>query len=249
MTPSFYTFGKDYHQVLQERIKMAMKDTNLSYKSYVDNHPLDERLIASLGRIGYYGKNQLIISPKHGTYHFLGIILLEEKWDEVLPNSTLDSCGDCRKCIDSCPTGALTENGYIQSRCLSNLNQLKAPLPDFAFEKNYALFGCDICQLVCPKNIHLTPVFHPEFELSGKEQVSINDLFSLSEKAFKDKYAGMAYLWKGKKVLLRNALTLLVKSNNHLYDDDVISLLDKTQPAWFQATLEKAIQERTRKDK
>jgi epoxyqueuosine reductase len=147
-----------------------------------------------------------------------------------------DSCGSCRQCIDACPVHALTSEGFLMEKCMSYYNQTKKVLTADEIQANYSLFGCDICQMVCPKNKQIIPVHHPEFELSGKEAVSIVDLFTTSEKDFLKKYEGMAYLWKGKTILMRNALTLLLRKNQMNYNDIIEESLTKTFPGWYKMT-------------
>ena len=154
---------------------------------------------------------------------------------EILVDN-FDSCGDCRICIDACPTNALSEKGYDSYKCISNFNQEKRPLSIEEIKANYCLFGCDICQLVCPKNINIKQSKLESFKLSGKEGVDILDLFKLSEKEFKEKYSEMAYNWKGKTILLRNALTILLRQNNYKYNDLIEESLKKYQSPWFQET-------------
>ena len=107
---------------------------------------------------------------------------------------------------------------------------------------NYLLFGCDICQIVCPKNINKGTKMHHEFELNGKEKVSIEDLFMMSEKAFKQKYSEMSYLWKGKTVLMRNALSLMYRYNMKQYQDMVLNSMSKLQVDWYQETAIKVLE-------
>lgn len=225
LVASFYTFGQDYHTVLKNRIKFVMEQLPYAYEAGVDNHPHHERLAATLAGVGYFAKNQLIINEKYGSYLFLGIVFIDVELNEeyILPFN--DSCGTCSKCIDACPVGALSENGYEMDKCISYYNQSKRILTEKEIKANYCLFGCDICQMVCPKNSGKVNPTHPEFELTGKEAVSIVDLFTLSEKQFRQKYEGMSYLWKGKTILMRNALTLVRNSKVNLSDivDDIQS--------------------------
>lgn len=236
LIPSFYTFGQDYHSVMKNKIVSTCQSLPFKYEYGVDNHPLDERLAAKLAGLGFIGKNQLIINKNFGSYIFLGYVLLDAQFDDIAKISIEDSCGDCRKCIDACPTHALSENGYIKERCISEFNQSKKTLSPAEIAANYQLFGCDICQLVCPKNININTKINVEFELSGKERVSIIDLFSDSQKEFNKKYENMAYLWKGKTLLMRNALLLMHNHKNTLYLDLVKSSIDKYQMPWYQET-------------
>lgn len=239
LVPSFYTFGQDYHTVLKDKIKKVMHALPMAYEFGVDNHPHNERLAAISAKIGFFGKNQLIINETYGSYFFLGIVFVDIEYQEEIILSIEDDCGPCRKCIDLCPTGALFEGGYDFQLCMSHFNQAKKVLSFDEMKSNYSLFGCDICQLVCPKNIQKGIKMHKEFELSGKEFVSISDLFTLSEKAFREKYNNMAYLWKGKTILMRNAMVLLDKFNHHDFDDLIKNSIDPMKPKWYTQTYDK----------
>ncbi|MDT8337203.1 MAG: DUF1730 domain-containing protein [Candidatus Izemoplasmatales bacterium] len=238
---SFYTFGKDYHIVLKNRINKVMEKIPFQYELGVDNHPHNERLAASLAGIGYFAKNQLIINQEYGSYIFLGLVFIdvEINQEHILPIT--DECGDCRICIDACPTNALSDKGYGFNKCISYYNQMKKTLNNDEINANYCLFGCDICQLVCPKNINIKSFVHPEFELSGKEAVEYEDLFLLSERQFKNKYRDMAYLWKGKTILMRNSLTILLRHKNTLYNDLIKESIDKHKMPWYQETAKKIL--------
>ena len=240
---SFYTFGTDYHQVLKNRIEKVMSKFSLSYEPCVDNHPYDERLAAVLAGIGFFGKNQLIINPKFGSYLFLGIVFVDLKISEEITLPIIDDCGSCHACIDACPTKALSNNGYDFNKCISHFNQSKRILNSEEIKANYCLFGCDICQLACPKNIDITTKLHPEFILSGREGVNIRELFTLSEKEFKEKYLDMAYLWKGKTILMRNALTLLLRQKNFGYNNLIQDSIKKYSIPWYRETAIKILEE------
>lgn len=240
LVPSFYTFGQDYHNVLKSRMMDILSDLPFEYRLGVDNHNHDERLAATLAGLGFFGKNQLIINESLGSYFFLGLVFVNVPIEHELTLSVTDDCGTCRKCIEACPTGALSDQGYQMNLCMSHYNQSKRILTDVEMAANYSLFGCDICQMVCPKNAQVKPITHPEFELSGKEMVSIVDLFTKSEQQFKTEYAGMPYLWKGKTVLMRNALLVLKRLHNTHYND----LIETTQgkyPLWYQDTLDRVL--------
>ncbi|MDA3932441.1 MAG: hypothetical protein PF513_06870 [Tenericutes bacterium] len=236
LVPSFYTFGKDYHLVMKEKIQKICDTLKIKYDYGVDNHSLDERLAAKLSGIGFLGKNQLIINKDYGSYMFLGMVLLDTQIDNEIKYQIDDNCGVCRKCIEACPTNALIENGYVQEKCISHFNQTKKTLTKDEIKANYLLFGCDICQLVCPKNIRKGKTIHPEFELSDKEMVSIVDLFNMSQKEFNLKYSDMAYLWKGKTLLMRNTLTLLYNHNNTNFNELIKDSIDKYTMPWYKET-------------
>jgi len=241
LVPSFYTFGSDYHTVLKDRIKTVMDPLGINYTLGVDNHPYDERLAAVLAKVGYFGKNQLIINKDYGTYMFLGVVFVDITLDQEFILDIDDDCGTCRKCISACPTNALFDGGYDMYKCISFYNQEKQDLTDSQIDANYQLFGCDICQLVCPKNINKGLKTHKEFELSGKEMVSIMDLFQLSNKAFSSKYGDMSYLWKGKTILLRNALMVMLRQKETGYIHEIEQSIDDLKPSWYVSTANKVL--------
>jgi epoxyqueuosine reductase len=236
LVPSFYTFGQDYHYVLKNRINKVMENLDYKYELGVDNHPYDERLAAVLSGIGFFGKNQLIINKNYGSYMFLGIVLIDCQLDQEFILDISDDCQTCDICIKACPVQALEENKYHMERCISYFNQEKEVLTEAQIKSNHSLFGCDICQMVCPKNINKGIKQHAEFDLSSKEAVSIEDLFTLSNKAFEKTYDQMAYLWKGKTILMRNALTLMLKQKNKDYIDLIEKSLNKKTAPWYQDT-------------
>lgn len=236
LIPSFYTFGRDYHSLMKEKIEAICQSIPHATVYGVDNHPLDERLMAELSGVGFKGKNQLIINKQLGSYFFLGYVLLDLSINQTYPLEINDSCGDCHRCIDVCPGHALSENGYDITKCLSAYNQEKKALTLKEIKQNYSLFGCDICQLVCPKNINKGNLIHSEFNLSGKEKVSIRDLFTMSQKEFYNKYSDMAYLWRGKTILMRNASMVLLKRNQTEYIDLIKSSLELFHMPWYKNT-------------
>lgn len=227
---SIYTYGIDYHQVLKSYLEEFSSDDSLIL---VDNHNLDEKLCLELTGLAYLGKNNLMIHKEYGTFFFIGLLLTKKKYSEVIIENN-DSCGTCDVCIKACPMNALV-NGYNEEKCLSALNQLKKPLPDLAIEKNYLLLGCDICQHVCPKNKNIKESKIKEFIPKEHAYVLTEDLFKLSNKEFKNKYGNSAYHFRGRTILLRNALTILYNTNNKKYNELIKETINnKKYPLWYQ---------------
>ncbi len=138
--------------------------------------------------------------------------------------------------------GALT-NGYDVTKCLSALNQSKRPMPIDAINNNYLLLGCDICQRVCPKNKGIKNYRISDFDVKPTAYVLINDLFDLSNKEFKNKYGKHAYTWRGKTLLLRNALTLLLRQKNTSYNEKIKkTLIDNKFPSWYKEDANKILE-------
>lgn len=229
---SLYTYGYDYHIALERRIKEALKDFD-DYLILVDNHDIDERRALELTGLAYRGKNNLMIHKDYGSYFFIGLILSKRHYEEEIVENT-DSCKDCTKCIQACPVGALN-NGYDVLKCISAYNQSKRSLTDEEIKHNYLLLGCDICQRVCPKNTNIKTQTHHEFIPNHQTYVDIEDLFILSNKAFLVKYGDKSYLWRGKTLLLRNALTILLKQKNTAYNHYIKDTLnDQKYPEWYR---------------
>jgi len=168
---SKYAYGKDYHFVLKRKLKELLKVIRdrigeINGRVFVDSAPVLERDWARRSGVGWTGKNTLLINPKAGSYFFLAelIIDLELAYDGPMK----DYCGSCRRCIDACPTDAISPEGYLldAGKCISYFTiELKEALPEEYRDKfeNW-MFGCDICQRVCPWNRFSQPHDEPEFE-------------------------------------------------------------------------------------
>lgn len=237
---SMYTYGYDYHDVLKNLMDVTLKGED--FKGLVDNHEIDERKCLEITGLAYRGKNNLMIHKDFGSFFFIGLVLTKKRYEEVIVENN-DSCGDCNICIKACPVSALSEEfGYDVSKCMSAKNQSKQPLPDEVIEKNYLLLGCDICQIVCPKNRNIKTEYNEGFKIKPTAYVLIKDLFELSNREFKLKYGKHAYTWRGKTLLLRNALTLLLKQKNTEYNDLIRkTIIDDKYPLWYKTDAEKIL--------
>lgn len=214
---SHHVFKMDYHEVMHEKmhnlIGKIKEKTNDGYKfqCYCDTGVLDDRIAAYLGGIGFFGKNNFIINERYGSYIFLGHILTDLKIEPDKPAANL--CGECRACIDSCPSGAIMDSYCVNSKkCISNLTQKKT-LSDM--EKQIMgrhIYGCDICQRVCGFNTG-APVCRNESFCAGTDDVYVDcdDIIKMDKKEFKDKYEKTAMYWRGYETIKRNALA--VKEN------------------------------------
>ena len=235
---SIYTYGYDYHSVIKKIASEALK--GYEYTILVDNHSLDERRCLELTGLAYLAKNDLMINQELGSYFFIGLILTKDKYPEVIVENN-DSCGDCMICINSCPVNAL-EGGFDINKCMSANNQLKEPFGEDLIKKNYLLLGCDICQQVFPKNKDIEGKYHEDLQVKETAYVLIEDLFKLSNKEFQKKYGKHAYLWKGRTLLLRNALTLLVRQKNTKYNDLIKETLKSNKyPKWYKEDVKKIL--------
>jgi epoxyqueuosine reductase len=168
---SRYAWGGDYHQVLQQKLQKLVTGLSEHFtepfeaRIYADTGPLNERVFAKHAGLGWLGKNTLLLNSKLGSWFFLGVILTTLDIPPTLGPAEIpppDLCGTCTKCIDACPTGALVEPYVMDSRlCISYLTiELRGSIPEKLREPmGRHVFGCDICQDVCPWN-RRAPVTH-----------------------------------------------------------------------------------------
>ncbi len=217
---SRYACGIDYHIEISQRMRAVLEKLSLQSVSgigFVDVSPIDERFAALVGGLGYIGHNQFLIHPDYGTHLYLATLLISKPL-VTSPNAP-DDCGDCRRCIDACPTHALDGKGFHKHLCLSYLSQAKEP---FDYHQISAfgsmVFGCDICQDVCPKNRNIKTDKHPVFALDEHSQLHLESLLKMSNKAFLKKYSDKAFSYRGGLVLKRNAMALYhrYKAKEHL---------------------------------
>jgi epoxyqueuosine reductase len=191
---SKYAYGKDYHEVIREKLKNFLKTLQqnigeINGRGFTDSAPVLERSWAVKSGLGWVGKNGNLISKKQGSFFFIATLITDLELEPDDP-FVRDYCGTCTKCIDSCPTEAILPNKVIDgSKCISYFTiELKDMLiPDEMkgkFENN--MFGCDICQDVCPWNRFSKP--NNEIEFTPLNEVlyfSKNDWEELTEESFK----------------------------------------------------------------
>lgn len=205
-------WGVDYHILVKDAMDELISFINEktgnkhTFKRFVDTGHLSDREIAKRAGVGYVGKNSNIITPCSGSYIWLGHILTDLDLKPDAPQENL--CGGCNLCIKSCPTGAINENGTIDyDKCLANVLVQKGELSEFVKEKmGKRVYGCDTCQLVCPKNQEV--IRAPGYLSDELGWLPFNELENLSNKQFKRKYGQRAFSWRGKQVLLRNARSI-----------------------------------------
>ena len=206
---SRYTWATDYHLVINEYLKkliekLQIMNTDAQFSIHCDTSPLADRYMAYLAGLGFYGKNNCFISPKWGSYVVIGTILTTL---ELEPNTPLtQSCMGCNRCITACLGQCLGHDEFKFDTCKSYITQKKGELTseeEHIIAKTPLVFGCDVCQEVCPhnKDIPTTPI--PEFQ-SVEPYIDIDELDSLTNKEFKAKYGPRAFSWRGKKILMRN---------------------------------------------
>jgi epoxyqueuosine reductase len=195
---SRYAYGADYHHVIKEKLKELLNTINekigeVSGRAFVDSAPVLDRAWAKKAGMGWIGKNGNLINKKTGSFFFLAelIIDLELEYD-IEP--MIDHCGSCTRCIDACPTDAIVGPYIVDgSRCISYLTiELKNEIPaEFKGKMDNWMFGCDICQDVCPWNkfsvLHNEPSFAPHSELLGMKKTEWEDItLETFQKVFKN---------------------------------------------------------------
>ena len=200
---SRYALGRDYHLVLVEKLQLfthqmhELLGRDFRSRIAVDTSPVMEKPLAQRAGLGWQGKNTLLINQRFGSWLFLAELLT----DLDLPSdiSAENKCGSCTACIDACPTGALSEPGALDARkCLSYLTiEYKGDLPPEAAEEDgkeketgQCVYGCDICQQVCPFNRHTPrtkePQFYPRPELLN---MRFDDLTAMTQTQFQQTFA------------------------------------------------------------
>ena len=220
---SRYAQGKDYHYVFGEQIKKLEEYIHkicpsINTKSYTDTGHILEKYFAQKSGIGWQGKNTLIISPKYGSYLFLGVILTDFEFesDSAIP----DYCGTCMRCISACPTNALVQPRVLDSRaCIAYWTVEAKPyeeIPDLVKQNNTEwIFGCDICQEVCPYNKKLTEVTKIiEFKNPGNFYFDLNSITNFTKDDFIRKFSKNPIKRRKYEGFLKNAEILINNSKN-----------------------------------
>ena len=241
---SRYAWGRDYHDVLREKLNAVVEflpqrfTEQFEARAYVDTGPLHERVLAKYAGLGWIGKNTLLLNHSLGSFFFLGAILTTLNLEPTLRPGEMpppDLCGNCRQCLDACPTGAFVEPYLMDARkCISYLTiELRGSIPEELREPmGLNVFGCDICQDVCPWNrqaaVTAIPDFQPRAIASQKNPHDdksalphdeslllprLEWLARLSEAEFREVFRGSAIKrtkWRG---LVRNACIALGNSD------------------------------------
>ena len=191
---SQYAYGKDYHFVIKDKLRSLLhfirqEIGEVSGRCFVDSAPVLERDWARRSGIGWVGKNTMLIHPKAGSYYFLAELILD--LDLKADGPLKDYCGTCTRCIEACPTDAIAPEGYLLdgSKCISYFTiELKEALPEeYQGKFDNWMFGCDICQEVCPWNRfarrHQEPAFDPHPDLLHMKK---QDWEELTEEVFRE---------------------------------------------------------------
>jgi epoxyqueuosine reductase len=189
---SIYAYGEAYQDVNKRKLTELLNfirsiNPDADGRPFSDSAPLLEKAWAAEAGIGWQGKHSIVINKKIGSFFFIGALILniELEYDKPV---TEDHCGNCRLCIEQCPTAAINEDHTIDARkCIANLTiENRGPIPDDMVPKlERRVYGCDRCQEVCPWNRDAMPNKVPEFEITSElQQMTVEDWQNLSEEQF-----------------------------------------------------------------
>jgi len=206
-----YAYGQDYHQIVKDKLNRVAEACitqygSFKYRAFTDSAPILDRVWAQKGGLGWIGKNTLLINKTQGSFFIIGHLFMDK---ELIADQRFqeDLCLDCDKCISACPTRALEPYTLDARKCLSYQTiENKSPEKDIAPRdfRNW-IFGCDICQDVCPFNSnpepHSTPEFHPHPQLF---QLKKADWQALQPMVFGEIFRGTAVKRTGYKGLMQN---------------------------------------------
>ena len=208
-----YAYGKDYHRVVKDRLfrlYAALEEEigrEIRGRVFVDSAPVFEHEWARRAGLGWIGRNSLLINPRLGSYCFIGIIISDFEPSVYSLPEERDFCGQCNRCVEACPTGALSSYEVNANLCISyNTIERKGEIPP-AIKKKMAVrfFGCDVCQSVCPWN--RKAVAHHVDEFSPNEwlmRMSREDWLSLDEETFRERFKDSPLLRPGLEQIKRS---------------------------------------------
>ena len=213
-----YAWSADYHEVLGarlERLATAIREVvpGAATRCYVDAGPVPERELAQRAGLGWIGKNMMLIHPEIGSFTFIGVVLTDA---DLAPDSPFDAdrCGTCRRCLDACPTDAFPEPHVLDAtRCISYLTiEHRGAFNDEQYgDVGDWVFGCDVCQDVCPWNVSFARGT-PDPELAPRSDVQAPDpsaLLEMDEDAFARRYGDSPFARPGLAGMRRNAAAVL----------------------------------------
>ena len=216
---SKYAYGEDYHEVIKDILKNMVAELQeeigeFGFRVFVDSAPVLEKAWARKSGLGWVGKNANLITKKHGSFYFLAEIICDLELDYDL--AVTDHCGSCRACIDACPTQAIVSDRIVDgSKCISYATiELKNEIPDYFNGKmDDWMFGCDVCQDVCPWNRFSAPTlqekFAPNFQ---KLNFRKNEWKELTQELFSEIFKKSAVKRTKFSGLMRN-ISFLPKEN------------------------------------
>ncbi|MCP5046241.1 MAG: tRNA epoxyqueuosine(34) reductase QueG [bacterium] len=252
---SRYAVTRDYHKVIGNRLKklavFIRTELGGGARYYVDTGPILERAYGEVSGVGYIGKNTMLISEGFGSWILLGVVFTDLELS-VDTNELSIRCGSCTKCIDDCPTGAILDGGVIDSgKCISYLTiENRGPVP-LSYRKAVGnwIFGCDICQEVCPHNGRARVCGEGDFRVvrfSGGE-VSIRGILELeTDEVFVERFKGTPVMRARRRGLQRNACVVAGNSGDRALIQVLREFIDRTDDNMLIEHAQWAIDELTK---
>lgn len=211
-TISVYARGKDYHDVIKSRLKQLARDyvekSGALVKVFTDTAPVMEKPLAHAAGLGWQGKHTALVSREFGAWLFLGALYTNLKMPTDQPHQ--DRCGNCRKCLDICPTNAFPKPYILDAnKCIAYLtNEHKGPIPlEFRSKMGNRIYGCDDCLAVCPWN-KFAKITH-EHKLQAREDLNspkLMDFLTMDDLQFRNHFSGSPIKRIGRSRFLRNVL-------------------------------------------
>ena len=208
---SKYAYALDYHLIIKDKlIKIAdylgKNIENFQYKAFTDNGPLSDRHLAYRAGLGFLSINSNIINDKFGSYILIGYIINNYPFEIDKPQQK--TCCKCHNCVKECPGAAILGDFTINPfNCKSFITQKKKELSEHETEiikQHDLIWGCDVCQDVCPHNKNAQETTVEEFKKELQYYIDYNELKDMSNKEFIKKYRNRAFSWRGKGILIRN---------------------------------------------
>jgi epoxyqueuosine reductase len=217
-----YARGDDYHDVMISKLEElhSWVEAEVGFpvkgKSYVDTGPILERDLARRAGLGWFGKNTNLVNPRIGSFFFIGALLVDL---DLTPDAPFESdrCGTCTRCLDACPTDAFVEPRLLDAtRCISYLTiELKGAIPeDLRAQMGTHIYGCDVCQDVCPYNVKFAqelrePALAPRAIVGQDAQSLARELLAMDDKAFRAAFRNSPVKRAKRRGLARNAAVVL----------------------------------------
>lgn len=240
-----YARGEDYHDVMRERLRQLHSRLvvevghDVDARPYVDTAPILERDLARRAGLGWFGKNTMLINPARGSYFFIGSLFVALELEPSAPFEA-DRCGSCTRCLEACPTDAFVAPRVLDARkCVSYLTIEHRGAIDEVLREGMAdhLYGCDVCQEVCPWNVKFARALPDESPYAAREALGSSDartlahkLLGMSQDAFSAAFSGSPMKRAKLRGLKRNAAVVLGNAGTPADADALTRALDDPEP-------------------
>ena len=235
---SRYAWGDDYHDLLRPRLNalgawLEAASPGARTRGVVDSAPFSEREFGWLAGLGWFGKNSMLIAPEAGSYFFLSALLVDIDLPPEVPIQ-VDHCGSCTACLEACPTEAIVAPRLLDAnRCISSLTiETRGPVaPGLRSGIGDWLFGCDICQEVCPWNRFAPGSAEPSFQpRQGQPALALAELLALDEQEFRRRFRGSPLGRAKRSGLLRSAALVLGNRPDRAAFESLVAALADAEP-------------------